>query len=138
MRYRQCGNDTILMAEDGTTRRVRGMTHDGTRRDDIHIHLVRPEDDDDETPVTDRQLRAMVDRMGPNVRRTRISDDEEAYSGSVMNMRDLHFPRQTQRRRMNDVEAAHHAIKSNAQRVEGQQRRNDQFWDEQHRSRRGR
>jgi hypothetical protein len=87
-----------------------------------------PPKDDDETPVTDDQLRRLVDAMPGRRRRirTRVSDDEEA--ASIVNMRDLTFPRQTQRRHTNDADAALDAIRRNAQRVDAQQKRNDDFW----------
>ena len=140
-KYRTCG-DTTFITDAGITRRVTRANDAGNGGcQEIHLHLVPPEDDDDETPVTNDELRRLVDRMGPKVRRTRVSDDEDAYNGPVVNMRDLTFSRNTERAaarraRMTDAEKASHDIHRQQSRMAATQAKIDQFWDRQHEQRR--
>ena len=95
---------------------------------EVHIHMVGPEDED-ETPVSDDALRHMVDRMGPRMKRRRISDEEgDAYSDTVINAEDLRFPK---RRPSTDAAQAASAIRAQERRMRNWQDKTDKFWSEQ-------
>jgi hypothetical protein len=128
-RYRQFGNDTAII-EGGSMKIVHGRTQDARDEQHVYIHLEPPEDDQEEDEITDAQLRRMVDRLGPRVRRTRVSDNEEALS-HVSNISDVRFPATRRIDAVTEAERAVKIIRAREQRVAAVQKRNDDFWKRQ-------
>ena len=110
MRYRNQG---------GVMTPIRSL--DDTTDQEVHIHMMPPEDEEEEeTMVTDEALQRLVDRMGPRVRRRRISDEEEAYS----EIADLRFPREPGRRASSDAAQASSAIREQERHIDRWQKKN--------------
>jgi hypothetical protein len=61
--------------------------------------------------------------MGPTMRRRRISDEEDAYSDTVVNTTDLRFPKTSRR-----VTDANESIRQMERQANAHQRKLDDFW----------
>lgn len=119
-RYRQFGNKTAIMSADGSMKIVPGLTHDADQ--EVHVHLVPSDEDEDDTFVTDAELRRMVDKLGPTVRRRRISDEEEAFSDVIEEGR-------LTRRAVEDADHAASQIRKRERDADAYQDKLNRFWE---------